>query len=108
MLRDSGPCADIFKKEVERQPRREGLAGVVAHLGYAKQRFDNTAKPLAVAVWNLDAVISSCDLIARDSAIRGRLRRVAETFLTMLSPETILLLGMLADASDVFAARALL
>ena len=100
MLRDSGPCADIFKKEVERQQRREGLAGVVTHLGYAKQRFDNTAKPLAVAVWNLDAVISSCDLIARDSAIRKQFRRVAETFLTMLSPETILLLGMLADASD--------
>ena len=100
MLRDSGPCADIFKKEVERQQRPEGLAGVVTHLGYAKQRFDNTAKPLAVAVWNLDAVISSCDLIARDSAIRGQFRRVAETFLTMLSPETILLLGMLADASD--------
>ena len=100
MLRDSGPCADIFKKEVERQEQREGVAGVVTHLGYAKQRFDNTAKPLAVAVWNLDAVISSCDLIARDSAIRGQFRRVAETFLTMLSPETILLLGMLADASD--------
>ena len=24
MLRDSGPCADIFKQEVERQPRPEG------------------------------------------------------------------------------------
>ena len=79
MLRDSGPCADIFKKEVERQQRREGLAGVVTHLGYAKQRFDNTDKPLAVAAWNLGAVISSCDLIARDSAIRGQVRRVAET-----------------------------
>ena len=45
MLRDSGPCADIFKREVERQPQREGLAGVVTHLGYAKQRFDKAAKP---------------------------------------------------------------
>ena len=100
MLRESGPCAYIFKMEVDRQPQREGLAGGVTHLGYAKQRFDNTAKPLAVAVWNLDAVLSSCNLIARGSAIRGQLRRVAETCLKMLSPETILLLGMLADASD--------
>ncbi len=100
MLRDSGPCADIFAREVEQQHCREGPVGAVKHIGFAKHRFDNTAKPLAVAIWNLDAVISSCDIIARDHTIHGKFRNVATAFLMMLRPETILLLGMMADASD--------
>lgn len=104
MLRYSRPCAEIFEKELgrQRQPCREGSGpgGNVSHLGFAKQRFDNTARPLAVAIWNLDAVIATCAVIARDASIDQRFRSAARRFLDRLDPTWILLLGMMADASD--------
>ena len=51
MLRDSRPCAEIFEQVLkdQRQPNGAGQvpggAASPKHLGYAKQRFDNSARP---------------------------------------------------------------
>ena len=76
-----------------------GAAGP-KHLGYAKQRFDNAARPLGITVWDLDAVICTCDIISRDSSFDKRWRQLSRQFLDELSEERVLLLGMLADAND--------
>ena len=90
MLRYSRPCAEIFEKELGRQgkPCRAGSGpgGNVSHLGFAKQRFDSTATPLAIAIWNLDAVIAACAVITRDARIGQILRSVTKRFLDRLDP----------------------
>ena len=54
MLRDSRPCAEMFEQvlKYQRQPNGAGqVPGGAAgpkHLGYAKQRFDNSARPSAL------------------------------------------------------------
>ena len=106
MLRDSQPCAESFEQVLkdQRQPSGAGqVPGGAAgpkHLGYAKQRFDNSAHPLGITVWDLDAVICTCDIISRDSSFDKRWRQLSRQFLDELSEERVLLLGMLADASD--------
>ena len=88
----------------QRQPRgaesAPGGAAGPTHLGYAKQRFDNTARPLGICVWDLDAVIHTCDVISRDSSFDKQWRQLYLTFLAQLDEEMLLLLGMVADASD--------
>ena len=51
-------------------------------------------------MWDLDAVICTCDIISRDSSFDKRWRQLSRQFLDELSEERVLLLGMLADASD--------
>ena len=90
MLRYSRPCAEIFERGLgrQRQPccKGSGPRGKVSHLGFAKQRFDSTAKPFAIAIWNLDAVIAACAVIARGASIDQRFRSVARRFLDKLGP----------------------
>ncbi len=101
MLRTSAPCQEVFEKELKRQDRPRGAPEATpTTLGYAKQRFDSTAKPLAIVVWNLDAVISTCNIIAYDATFKESFRKLCKHFLDSLCPEWILLLGMIADASD--------
>jgi len=56
MLRYSRPCQEVFEQALrtQRQPRgaesAPGGAAGPTHLGYAKQRFDNTARPLGICV----------------------------------------------------------
>ncbi len=100
MLKHSRPCQEIFDGELKRQgtpgrPSGPGGAAGPTDLGFAKQRFDNTARPLSVVVWNLDALHSTCEMISRDASIDMQYRRLCQQFLGGLSEETILLLGML-------------
>jgi hypothetical protein len=104
MLRNSEPCAEVFQQEAKKQCQPSGAGsvpgGVVLNLSFAKHRFDSTAKPLGICVWNLDAVISTCHIIVRDKSFDKQYRTLCQQFLDELSPERILLLGMLADASE--------
>ena len=72
----------------------------VLDLSFAKHRFNGSAKPLRVLVWNLEAVISTCTVIAGDSANKDQYNNMSKEIIDELCPERIILTGMLADASD--------
>ena len=58
------------------------------------------ARPLGICVWDLDALIHTCDVISRDSSFDKKWRQLCQAFLAQLDEEKVLLLGMMADASD--------
>ena len=69
------------------------------NFSFAKQRFDSLAKPLSRCVWNLDAVISTCEKIRDIRGLSNKQGKGCHAFLQMLSPLTVILMGMMADAS---------
>ena len=94
MLNASAPCAEIFRKELQRREKpSDAPDAVVRDLSFAKQRFDGVAKPLRICVWNFDAVISTCALIERDENFRSEYRKLCRRFLDELCPERIILMG---------------
>ena len=100
LLRFSGAFADIFAGEVQRQSRDGSSVGDVRNLSFAKQRFDSTAKPLGRCVWHLDALISTCHIVRDTQGMRTDAGRACNHFLNLLDAQAVVLLGMLADASD--------
>ena len=105
LLRFSEQFADLFAQEVDHQTRRGHAASMrskLANLSFAKQRFDSTAKPLGRCVMNFDALLSTCRII-RGTRERGSAASITcAKFLNLIigQPEMILLMGMMADASD--------
>ena len=72
---------------------------VVKDLSFAGQRFDSRAKPLARFCWKFDSVIQTAMQIAVRR--RGKAEGLAAVeFLEALNPESMLQVGMLADAAD--------
>jgi hypothetical protein len=70
-------------------------------MSFAKPRFDSTAKPLGRCLLNLDAVISTMDIVCGEYPATSKEHRGAAEFLHVLSQEAnLVLFGMLADASD--------
>ncbi len=101
MLHNSGPCSEIFRREATKQQQPGEAPGTaLLDLSYAKHRFDGVARPLGTCVWNLDAVISTCSIIVRDNTFEAKFRKLCRRFLDELNPQRILLMGMMADASD--------
>ena len=71
------------------------------NMSFAKQRFDSTAKPLGRCLLNLDATISTQDIICTQRQKPSMEYQGAFRFLQMISQETnLILLGLLADACD--------
>ena len=73
----------MFQKELLRQQRSsscEMLSSDMRNFSFAKQRFDSLAKPLARCVWNLDAVISTCEKIETSEALAINKARAATPF----------------------------
>ncbi len=101
MLHQSEPIAKVFWAELKRQERASAAPGDrVRDLSWAKHRFDGVAKPLGVCMWNLDAVISTCTIVERGVNFKVEYRNSSRKFLDGLGPEKIILMGMMADASD--------
>ena len=101
MLHLSEPCSKVFREELKRREKPSDAPGATVHdLSWAKHRFDGVAKPLGVCVWNLDAVISTSTIIERDANFGAEYRKSCRKFLDGLCPEKIILMGMMADASD--------
>ena len=101
MLHLSEPCSQVFRAELKRREKPSDAPGATVHdLSWAKHRFDGVAKPLGVCVWNLDAVISTGSIIARGDSFKAEYRKSCRKFLDGLCPEKIILMGMMADASD--------
>ena len=105
MLRYSRPCREVFEQALATQRPIQGAesapggAAGPTHMGYAKQRFDNAARPLGICVWDLDAVIRTCDVIWHDTSFDNKWRKLCQAFLAELDEEMVLLLGRMADAS---------
>ena len=104
LLKNSRLFQCIFEQEVCKQVRSgsaAGMQGSVRDMSFAKQRFDSTAKPLGRCLLNLDAAISTMDIICRQRPTTSKEHRGGRDFLTLISePRSLLLMGMLADASD--------
>ena len=94
----------MFEEEVSKQARKGNAAGVqgsIRNLSFAKQRFDSTAKPLGRCLLNLDATISTMDLMCQQLPAASKDHKGALQYLQLLSePQNVVLMGMLADASD--------
>lgn len=102
LLKNSRLFQCIFEEEVCKQMRSgsaAGMQGSVRDMSFAKQRFDSTAKPLGRCLLNLDAAISTMDIICRQRPTTSKEHRGGRDFLTLMSePRNLLLMGMLADA----------
>ena len=93
----------MFQKELRRQQRPSSckmLSSDMRNFSFAKQRFDSLAKPLSRCVWNLDAVISTCEKIRDIRGLGNKQGKGCHAFLQMLSPLTVILMGMMADANE--------
>ena len=101
ILKNSRQLASIFEQEVSKQERLAGVDSSMRNMSFAKQRFDSTAKPLGRCLLNLDASISTMDIICMQRQTSSMEYQGAFRFLQMISQETnLILLGMLADACD--------
>ena len=101
ILRNSRPLASIFEEEVSKQERMAGVQSSMRNMSFAKQRFDSTAKPLGRCLLNLDATISTMDIICARRGTSSPEHKGALGFLQLISQEAnLILLGMLADACD--------
>jgi hypothetical protein len=101
ILKNSRQLACIFEQEVSKQERLAGVDSSMRNMSFAKQRFDSTAKPLGRCLLNLDATISTMDIICAQRQTSSLEYQGAFRFLQMISQETnLILLGMLADACD--------
>ncbi len=81
------------------QTHVEGPFRRTAGLGAAKHRFESWTKPFGMMIMTLPALVRTVEQISmkRPGTQEGR---DADAFLDALCPESILQLGMMADASD--------
>ena len=102
LLKNSRRLQCIFEEQVNKQGHVVGgIQSSVRNMSFAKQRFDSTAKPLGRCLLNLDAVISTMHIVCGEYAAASKEHRGAAESLRVLSQEAnLILLGMLADASD--------
>ena len=70
-------------------------------MSFAKQRFDATAKPLGRCWLDLDAVISTMNIVCGEYHATSKKQQGVAEFLRVLSQEAnLILLGMLVVAGD--------
>jgi hypothetical protein len=103
LLKNSRRLQCLFEAEVAKQTRPGNAAGIqsdVRNMSFAKQRFDSTAKPLGRCMLNLEALTSTMDIICRGHQPATKEHRGAAAFLELLEERHVVLLGMMADASD--------
>ena len=101
LLKNSRPIACMFESEVAKQERIAGVTSSVRNMSFAKQRFDSTAKPLGRCLLNLDAVISTMQIVCAQRQSGSSEYKAAANFLNLISEaRNLVLAGMLADACD--------
>ena len=72
-----------------------------ANMGYAKQRFDSYAKPLARLIDHFDAATKAAEEMIRRRPAGDNMARGCTKALNILDNEAVLQLGMLADCAEV-------
>ena len=103
LLENSRSFKSLFADEVAKQRRCGSAATVqssITELGFSKDRFDSKQKPLSRCVLNLDALISTALLIYRTRDAGSKEGQGVRSFMNLLNEKNVLLLGMMADASD--------
>lgn len=97
LVQNSAQHQETFKSH---QLRLEGaMARPVKNLSYAKHRFDSTALPLGRMITHFDALLMTVVDIIRER--RGPEQQGANHALETLNTESMLQLGMVADACDI-------
>ena len=74
---------------------------MVKDLSYAAQRFDSTARPLGRMIDHFDAFLKTAMDIMNERAPSKKEHQSANRALTILDTETMLQLGMVADACEI-------
>jgi hypothetical protein len=94
------PLRQIFVAEAQCQAKHEDFIEIVKQAHLASRRFDSLHKPLGRIVLNLEAINNYCHIVGRDrgpSSVEGQ---GCGAFLNALTEESVIWLGMIADASD--------
>ncbi len=99
-LKNSLILRRVFKQEVADQAVLNDMLTCVSDLSFAKQRFDSIQKPLGRIVLNLEALIATATIVLDERGPNSNEGSGAADFLNLLSDEVVVLLGMMADASD--------
>ncbi|MFM7990123.1 MAG: hypothetical protein ACKPKO_63490, partial [Candidatus Fonsibacter sp.] len=71
------------------------------NLSYAEHRFDSTAKPLGRMLMNFDALVQATVNIIRERNPTSSEHRGANLALEDLTAESMIQLGMVADACEI-------
>ena len=71
------------------------------HSGYAEQRFDSIARPWGRIIIHFEALVLTSAVITRERQPVSRDRRGASNAVDMLNTESMLQLGMAADACQI-------
>ena len=99
-LKDSQPLRQIFVAEARSQTFRDDFITVVTDMSFAAQRFDSLQKPLGRIVLNLEALLSYCHVVTRERGATSAEGQRCLEFLQCITEQSVVLLGMMADASD--------
>ena len=97
LIQYSGHFQNQFRKH---QLRLSGGA-TIKDLSYAAQRFDSTVRPLGRMVNHFDAFVQTAMDIMNERAPSKKEHQGASRALEVLNTETMLQLGMAADACEV-------
>ena len=89
------------KKRFRLNQLRFSRGAVVKDLSYAAQRFDSTARPLGRMIDHFDAFLQTAMDIMNERAPSKKEHQSANRALTILGTETMLQLGMVADACEI-------
>ncbi len=83
------------------QLNEDGNQRPIDNMGFAKQRFDSCAKPLARLIDHFDAATSAAAELIRQRRANDPMSNGATKALRVLTNEAVLQLGMLADCAEV-------
>jgi len=97
LIQNSAHFQNRFRKHQER------LSGgtIIKDLSYAAQRFDSTARPLGRMINHFEAFLQTAMDVVRERAPPKKEHQGASRALEVLNTETMLQLGMVADACEV-------
>ena len=90
-----------FREKFRLNQLRFSRGAVVKDLSYAAQRFDSTARPLGRMIDHFDAFLQTAMDIMNERAPSKKEHQSANRALTILDTETMLQLGMVADACEI-------
>ena len=98
VLQNSEVAKELFH---DIQLNEDGNQRPIDNMGFAKQRFDSCAKPLARLIDHFDAATAAAAELVRRRRANDPMSKGATKALQVLSNEAVLQLGMLADCAEV-------
>ena len=99
LVQYSAPHQETFRRHQVRHLAR--AANVLKNLSYAEHRFDSSARPLGRMVVHFEALVLTANDIIRERAPNSKDYKGAHRALELLDTESMLQLGMVADASEI-------